>query len=68
MENGGGKKLLRESFAMPVIGATVRHPIYGYGIVTDYKDGHVTAEFAGEEKMFRWPDAVMNGFLEYSDF
>ena len=68
MENGGGKKLLRESFAMPVIGATVRHPIYGYGIVMDYKDGHVTAEFAGEEKMFRWPDAVMNGFLEYSDF
>lgn len=69
MENGGGKKILRESFALPVIGATVRHPLYGYGIVTDYDDdGHVTTEFAGEEKKFRWPDAVMNGFLEYSDF
>lgn len=68
IENGGGKKILRESFTMPVIGATVRHPIYGYGIVTDYQDGYVTAEFAGEEKTFRWPDAVMNGFLEYSDF
>ena len=68
MENGGGKELLRESFTPPIIGATVRHPIYGYGIVTDYNDGHVIAEFAGEEKTFRWPDAVMNGFLEYSDF
>lgn len=42
---------------MQLIGQTVRHQVFGNGIVTDKREGTLTVSFPVGEKMFLYPDA-----------
>lgn len=46
------------------IGATVKHKVFGEGVITKLNDKHIYVEFKAGQKNFIFPDAFKQGFLK----
>ena len=46
------------------IGATVRHKIFGEGVIAKFNGKHIYVEFKTGQKNFVFPDAFKQGFLK----
>ena len=51
---------------MDLIGKSVKHKVFGKGVIVDYNDGRIAMEFAKGKKIFTYPDAFEN-FLSTDD-
>lgn len=49
------------------VGAKLIHKAFGEGTVRSIKDGRLVVVFKGGEKMFQFPSAIENGFLEKAE-
>lgn len=49
------------------LGCTLSHKIFGQGTVTVMEEKYMTVTFAGGEKRFQFPQAILNGFLKIED-
>lgn len=46
------------------VGATVKHKIFGEGVIAKLNDKHIYVEFKAGQKNFIFPDAFKQGFLK----
>ncbi len=47
-----------------VVGATVKHKVFGEGIIAKLNDKHIYVEFKAGQKNFLFPDAFKQRFLK----
>ena len=52
---------------MQLIGQTVKHQVFGKGIVTDKSEGTLTVSFPAGEKRFLYPDAFSKFLILQDD-
>lgn len=45
------------------VGVTLRHKVFGLGVVKELQSGYIIVDFGGNEKKFLFPAAVLEGYL-----